>query len=123
MFQGSLQNTFIKANEIFDETHGRPGELWCRLDTSYFRKGKDVPSALTAPNMPSRSGLVVCDFTDAFRPGDIMKFVEGPTLGNFKLEQPPDVAQGATDAHHVEFYVTEITNAEIIELYPEVESE
>ncbi len=123
MFQGQTKAVFTKANDIFDEVHGVPGEFWCRLDTSYFRRGKDTPNSLLAPNMPARSGLVVCDFTPYFLPGDILKFVDGPVIGNFKLDQPPDVAQNGGGAHHVEFYVNEITNAEIIDLYPPVESE
>ncbi len=120
--RGLRTSSWQKINTIVDRVHGIPGELYCRIDTGYFRAGRDAPAAVASPNTTMRSGLVLCDYTTGIIANDRLVFISGPVTGTFELRTPPDVAQSFLTPSHLEFYVYEVSKSESRRDYPEVEA-
>lgn len=82
-----------------------------RLDLSFLRPGRDIPSPLEAGTARDRVGICFAPPTLVLKPGDRLQCVSGPVAGTFQVEDQPDGAQGYASLHHYEIFVKEVAQA------------
>lgn len=114
---GSMSVSWAQLTAIVDPYVALPGQIACRLDLGFIRRGIDMPMPLVAGRAPDRVGVAFFDcMTDInglplVLAGDRLQCVSGPITGIFDIRQVPDVAQQFTGAHHVEVQVIEVSQA------------
>ena len=114
---GGMSVTWSAVTDILDPYISTPGQISCRLDLQFTRRGKDAPMPLVAGRAPDRVGVMFCDMpADAnglplLKAGDRFQMVSGPIVGTFEVKQVPEVAQDYIGASHAEFQVIEVSQA------------
>lgn len=114
---GSMTVTWSPLAVILDPYLNLPGQIACRIDLGFIRRGYDMPMPLVAGRAPDRVGVAFFDcVTDVnglplILAGDRLQLISGPITGTFDIRQVPDVAQQFTGAHHVEVQVIEVSQA------------
>jgi hypothetical protein len=114
---GSMSVSWAPLTAIIDPYIAIPGQMACRIDLGFIRRGYDMPMPLTAGRAPDRLGLAFFDLaTDQngiplVLAGDRLQLLSGPIWGTFDIRSIPDVAQSYTGAHHVEVQVIEVSQA------------
>ena len=98
----------------------------CRLDLTFVRRGKDMPSPTVTAAPPDRMGVLFFPYWIDLKPADHLVAIpnargEIPISGKFEIRAVPDVAQGFSSAHHKEVQVFEISQS-VAGIYPGVDS-
>lgn len=117
MDRGSADLSWQPVTDTLDPWLGLPGQLMCRVDLQFVRRGIDQPMPVIAGRSPDRIGVMFCDpaYDASGKPllkaGDRFAMVAGPVTGNFEVRVVPDVAIDFVGAHHLEFQVIEVAEA------------
>jgi hypothetical protein len=115
--QGSASASWTQLTGILDPQLNIPGQMRCRIDLQFIRRGVDQPPAVQAGRAPDRVGvLYFMPVTDAYGvplvlAGDRIVTVSGPVYGTFDIRQLPDVAQDFIGGHHVETQIVEVAQS------------
>jgi hypothetical protein len=96
--------------------------VYCRLDLTFVRPGKDQPPAYEAGKAPDRVGVLFCDSTAGLLAGDLIVAVPNdygmiPLPGTFEIRVIPDQAQDYMGAHHIEVQIIE-TSQKLVGVFP-----
>ncbi len=108
---GSASSSWVKIEDIVDPIWGVPGELMCRIATSFLRPGKDLPPPVVAGRAPDRVGVLYCDATPYLKAGDRVRCVTGDVYGTFELRVTPDLALNQTTVGHMEVQIIEVAQS------------
>jgi hypothetical protein len=111
---GGASVTWSELTDIIDPQLNVPGQMRCRIDLQFIRRGTDQPPAVAAGRAPDRVGVMYfIPATDEngvplVLAGDRAVTVSGPVFGVFDIRQIPDVALDFVGGHHVETQVVEV---------------
>ena len=88
----------------------------CRIDLTFVRKGKDMPSPNVTASAVDRMGVLFFPVWFDLKPADHLVAIpnnmgEVPVEGKFEIRTMPDVAQGFSSAHHKEVQIFEIAQS------------
>ncbi len=108
---GSAQSSWVKVSDMVDQIWGVPGELMCRIATSFLRPGKDQPPPLVAGRAPDRVGVLYCDATPYLKAGDRVRCITGDVYGTFELRVTPDLALNQKTVGHMEVQIIEVAQS------------
>lgn len=108
---GSAQSSWVKVTDMVDPLLGIPGELMCRITTSFLRPGKDQPVPIVAGRAPDRVGVLYADLTPFLKAGDRIHCLAGDVYGTFELRVTPDLAPNAMSIGHLEVQVIEVSQS------------
>jgi hypothetical protein len=108
---GSAQSSWTKVMDMVDPLLGTPGELLCRINTSFLRPGKDQPVPIVAGRAPDRVGVLYADLTPFLKAGDRVHCLEGDVYGTFELRVTPDLAPNVMSIGHLEVQVIEVSQS------------
>ena len=114
---GGMSVSWAPLSAILDPYLNIPGQLACRLDLQWTRRGKDAPMPLVAGRAPDRVGVLFYDMPvdvnglPLLKAGDRYELISGPLVGTFEMRQVPEAAQDFLGAQHCENQVTETSQA------------
>jgi hypothetical protein len=112
---GAASVTWSPLTAILDPVVNIPGQLRCRLDLQFIRRGVDQPPAVAAGRAPDRVGVMYyIPVTDVngiplVQAGDRAVTLTGPVYGVFEIRNLPDVALDFVGGHHVEVQIVEVS--------------
>lgn len=107
MVNGTPNLSWTQITEVIDPSLPA-GQMWCRLDLTFLRPGKDQPAPLVAGRALDRVGVCFFNPTTAVAAGDRIRTVAGPVAGTFEIRSIPDPAIAMRAAHHMEVQVIEV---------------
>lgn len=117
MVTGTPSLTWNALPDIIDPFMEIPGQMMCRLDLGFIRRG-DMPMPIGAGRAPDRQGTAFFDTAinpDTGAPyvlaGDRLFCLAGPIMGTFEIRTIPTAAVDLTGAHHVEVQVFEVASS------------
>ena len=108
---------YQKLTDMVDHILGIPGEMMCRIDLSFIKKGIQQPIATQAGLRPPRIGTLFFDpyekpDDDFIFAGDYLQTLSGPITGIFELRLSPEPAVGITSyVDHYEVEIVEVAQA------------
>jgi hypothetical protein len=117
MAGGAPTITWTPISDVIDSFIQVPGQMMCRIELGFIRRGDAQPMALTAGRAPDRVGVMYCDLMPSLTgapfilAGDRVHCISGPVFGTFEIRTIPDVAQDFTGPHHVEVQVVEVAES------------
>ena len=109
--------SWSRITDIIDPWLAVPGQMMCRVDLGFVRRGIDALMPVMAGRAPDRTGLLFCDATpdahgqNMVKAGDRIHMLAGPIFGTFEIRQVPDVAQNFIGASHIETQVIEVAHS------------
>lgn len=110
--------SWAPLTDVIDPYVGVPGQMMCRLDLGFIKRGAAQPMPLVAGRAPDRVGVAFFDAQmdpETGAPfvlvGDRLQAIAGPVQGTFDIRIIPTAALDITGAHHIEVEIIEVAQS------------
>jgi hypothetical protein len=110
--------TWNPIPDLLDPFIEIPGQMLCRIDLGFIKRGQLAPMPVMAGRAPDRVGTAF--FDPAINPdtgapfvlaGDRLQCLSGPVIGTFEIREIPYAAITMAGPHHIEVEVIEVAKS------------